>query len=57
MMGAQHHAMVGVDIDKSQSHDFKSMLHETCTTGPESTDMRILLTRLTDVDRNDGNGQ
>ena len=22
MMGAQHHAMVGVDIDKSQSHDF-----------------------------------
>ena len=27
-------------------HDFKPMLHGTCTTGPESTDMRSLLTRL-----------
>ena len=25
-MGAQHHATVGIDINKSQSHDFKSML-------------------------------
>ena len=32
LMGAQHHATVGIDIDKSQSHDFKSMLHGTCTT-------------------------
>lgn len=32
LMGAQHHATVGIDIDKSQSYDFKSMLHGTCTT-------------------------
>ena len=32
------------------------MLHGTCTTGPESTDMRSLLTRLADVARIDGDG-
>lgn len=32
LMGAQHYATVGIDIDKSQSYDFKSMLHGTCTT-------------------------
>ena len=36
-MGAQHHATVGMDIDKCKPHDFKPMLHGTCTTGPEST--------------------
>ena len=25
-MGTQHHATVGIDINKRQSHDFKSML-------------------------------
>ena len=27
-----HESTVGIDIDKSQSHDFKSMLYGTCTT-------------------------
>ena len=57
LMGAQHHAIIGMDIDKCKSHYFKSMLHGTCTTGPESTDMRSLLTRLADVARIDGYSQ
>ena len=36
LMGAQHHTTVGIDINKSQHHDFKSMLHGTCTTRPLS---------------------
>ena len=36
LMGTQHHATVGIDINKSQHHDFKSMLHGTCTTRPLS---------------------
>lgn len=57
LMGAQHHATVGMDIDKCKPHDFKPMLHGTCTTGSESTDMRSLLTRLADVARIDGYSQ
>ena len=30
LMGAQHHATVGIDIDKCKPHDFKPMLHGTC---------------------------
>ena len=50
-MGAQHDATVGMDSDKCKPHDVKPMLHGTCTTGPERTDMRSLLTRLADVAR------
>ena len=57
LMGAQHHAIIGMDIDKCKSHDFKPILHGTCTTGPESTDMRSLLTRLADVARINGYSQ
>ena len=57
LMGAQHHVIIGIDIDKCKSHDFKSMLHGTCTTGPESTDMRIFLPRLADIARINGYSQ
>ena len=50
-MGTKHHAVVGVDIDKGKSHNFKSVFHGTCTAGPESTNIRSLLAWLADVDR------
>ena len=51
LMDTKHHAVVGVDIDKGKSNDFKSVFHRTCTAGPESTNMRSLLAWLTDVAR------
>lgn len=43
LTGTRHHAVVGVDIDKGKSHDFKSAFHGTRTAGPESANMRSLL--------------
>ena len=57
LMGAQHHATVGIDVDRGRGQDLESMVHGTGTTGPESADMRSLLTRLADVARIDGYGQ
>ena len=51
LMGSQHHAVVGIEVDKSQSHDFQSALYRTCTSRPETTDMRSLLACLADEAR------
>ena len=51
LMGTKHHAVVGIDIDKGKSHNFKAVFHGTCTAGPESTNMRSHLARLADVAR------
>ena len=50
-MGTKHHAVVGVDIDKGKSHNFKSVFHGTCTAEPESTNMRSLHAWFADVAR------
>ena len=52
----QHHAVVGVDVYQSQSHDFQSVLYGTSTTRPETTDMRSLPACLADETRIDGYG-
>ena len=52
----QHHAVVGVDVYQSQSHDFQSVLHCTCTSRPETTDMRSIPACLADETRIYGYG-
>ena len=53
-MGTKHHAVMGVKVDESKAHDLQSVLHGTCTTRPETANMRSLLARLADEARIDG---
>ena len=55
-MGTKHHAVMGVEIDESKSHNLQPALHGTCTSRPETTNMRSLLARLADEARIDGYG-
>ena len=44
-----------IDVYQPQSRNLQPVLHGTCTTRPETTDMRSLLARLADETRIDGN--
>lgn len=56
LMGTEHHAVVAVNVYQPQSHNFQSVLNGTCTSRPETTNMRSLLARLADVARINGYG-
>ena len=56
LMRTEHHAVMAVNVYQPQSHDFQSMLNGTCTSRPETTNMRSLLARLADVARINGYG-
>ena len=49
LMGTKHHAVVTVYVYQPQAHNLKPVFHGTCTTRPETTNMRSLLARLADV--------
>lgn len=56
LMGTEHHAVVAVNVYQPQSHNFQSVLNGTCTSRPETTNMRSLLALLADVARINGYG-
>ena len=55
-MAAKHHAVVGIEVDESKSHNLQPVLYGTCTSRPETTNMWSLLARLADETRIDGYG-
>ena len=55
-LDTKHHAVMGIKVDESKAHDLQSVLHGTCTTRPETANMRSLLARLADEARIDGYG-
>ena len=48
LVGTKHHAVVGIDVYQPKPHDLQPVLHGTCASRPETTNMRGLPSRLAD---------
>ena len=56
LVGTKHHAVVGIDVYQPKPHDLQPVLHGTCASRLETTNMRGRPARLADEARVNGYG-
>ena len=56
LVDTKHHAVVGIDVSYPTPHNIQPVLHGTCTSRLEMTDMRGLPARLADEIRGNNYG-